>query len=147
VSKPMVNTIKGTLWQLANSVRVFIKYKDIKMALSSEIACGIPENLAIRHSGLGIVIAKKVKIGKNVTIFQGVCLGSKMKKTRVEGSSNYGYPIIEDHVKIYGGSYVIGEIIIGHHSVIGCNSVVLKDVPPYAIVAGNPARIIGEVKK
>lgn len=31
---------------------------------------------------------------------------------------------------------------VGHHSVIGANTVVTKDVPPYSVLAGNPAKII-----
>ena len=133
----MANTFKDILWQLRNSFKIFIKYKDIKMALSSEITCHIPKQLVLRHSGLGIVIAKKAKLGRHVTIYQGVCIGNK----------GGGYPTVENDVTIFGNSYIIGNITIGHHSVIGCKSVVLKDVPPYTIVAGNPAKVIGKVKK
>lgn len=37
---------------------------------------------------------------------------------------------------------VLKGVKIGSHAVIAANSVVNKDVPPYAIVAGSPARII-----
>lgn len=40
------------------------------------------------------------------------------------------------------GAIVIGSVKIGHGSVIGGGSVVVKDVPPYAVVVGNPARLI-----
>jgi len=133
----MANTIRGMLWQMANSFRILLRYRDIKMALGSEIACDMSNRPVIKHSGLGTVIAKGVKIGKGVTIFQGVTIGNRKS----------GYPIIEDRVTIYGGSYIVGGITIGKNSIIGCNSVVLKDVPPFAIVAGNPARIIGKVKQ
>jgi acetyltransferase-like isoleucine patch superfamily enzyme len=40
------------------------------------------------------------------------------------------------------GSTVIGNVSIGHGSIIGAKSVVLHDVPPFAIVVGNPAKVI-----
>lgn len=37
---------------------------------------------------------------------------------------------------------VLGNVSIGHGSVIGANSLVIKDVPPFSMVVGNPAKII-----
>ena len=42
---------------------------------------------------------------------------------------------------------ILGGITIGAYSLIGAGSVVTKDVPPYALVYGNPARIAGKVNK
>ena len=42
------------------------------------------------------------------------------------------------------GCHVLSGVTIGEHSVVAANSVVTKDVPPYTIVAGNPARIISQ---
>lgn len=57
----------------------------------------------------------------------------------------YGYPVapvIEDHVVIGAKAVILGDIRIGHYAVIGAATVVIKDVPPYAVVVGNPAKII-----
>ena len=42
------------------------------------------------------------------------------------------------------GSYatILSGVRIGHGAVVGANAVVVRDVPPYAVVAGNPARIV-----
>ncbi|WP_417821472.1 CatB-related O-acetyltransferase [Terasakiella sp.] len=53
-----------------------------------------------------------------------------------------GYNIVGCDVWIAANSIVLQGLTIGHGAVVGAGSVVTKDVPPYAIVAGNPARII-----
>lgn len=50
--------------------------------------------------------------------------------------------IIEDDVHIGENCVILSGITIGHNSVISANSVVTKNIPPYSIVAGNPARIL-----
>lgn len=50
--------------------------------------------------------------------------------------------IIEDNVWIGEFASIMKGVTIGKGSVIGCHAVVTKDVPPYSIVAGNPARIV-----
>jgi len=53
--------------------------------------------------------------------------------------------IIEDDVWIGANCAVLKGVKIGKGAIVGIGSVVLKDVPPYTIVAGNPAQIIGQV--
>ena len=53
-----------------------------------------------------------------------------------------GEVIIEDNVWIGDKVAILSGVRIGKGSVIGANSVVTKDVPPYTIVAGCPAKII-----
>jgi len=53
---------------------------------------------------------------------------------------------IGHHVWIASGATILPGKTIGDGAVIAANAVVTKDVPPKAIVAGNPARIIGERK-
>lgn len=88
----------------------------------------IDKNLFLPHP-ISIVIGEGVKIGKNVTIYQNVTLGRKNKDIPE-------YPTIEDDVIIYCNSTVIGNVTIGKGAVIGCNSVVLRDVKPGEVVSG-----------
>jgi acetyltransferase-like isoleucine patch superfamily enzyme len=50
--------------------------------------------------------------------------------------------IIGSDVWIGRSAIIIAGVNVGHGAVVGAGSVVTKDVPPYAVVAGNPARII-----
>lgn len=49
---------------------------------------------------------------------------------------------IEDDVWIGAGSVIVAGVTVGKGSVIGSNSVVTKDIPPYSIVTGVPANVI-----
>ncbi len=54
--------------------------------------------------------------------------------------------VIEDDVWV-GSHCLIGKgVTIGHHSVIGAGSVLRKSVPPYSLVAGNPARRVSKIE-
>lgn len=53
--------------------------------------------------------------------------------------------VIEDDVWIGEYSAILKGVTIGKGAVVGCRSVVTKDVPPYTVVAGNPARVVKEI--
>lgn len=53
-----------------------------------------------------------------------------------------GPVIIEDQCWLGFGCEVLSGVHIGKHSIVAARAVVTKDVPPYCIVAGNPARIV-----
>ena len=79
-----------------------------------------------------IVIHTDAIIGNNVTIRQG----------SVIGTNGRGVPVISDGVDIGAGAAIIGPITVGENAIIGANAVVTHDVPPGAVVAGNPAKVI-----
>ena len=55
--------------------------------------------------------------------------------------------VIEDDVWIGASSIVLKGVRIGAGAVIGAGSVVTRDIPPYAIAAGNPAVVVGDVRR
>ena len=94
----------------------------------------IGEGFFIDH-GMGVVIGETAEIGDNVTLYHGVTLGG------VSWRKEKRHPTIGDHVVIGAGAKVLGPITVGEHSRIGANSVVVKDVPPHAVVVGVPGRV------
>jgi len=97
--------------------------------LDSEIAPG----LCLPHP-VAIVIGTGVRVGPNATIYQSVTIGKL--------ATSEEYPVIGRDVVIYPGAIIIGAINVGDRAVIGAGSIVIKDVPADAVVAGNPARIL-----
>lgn len=85
--------------------------------------------------GMCVVINENTIIGENVIIMQFVTIGEK------NGES----PIIEDGVKIFANSAIIGGVKIGKQSIVGAGSVVTKDIPPGEIWAGNPAKFLKKI--
>ena len=64
------------------------------------------------------------------------------KKFSEHARSSVHKTIIGNDVWIARNAIVLSGVIVGDGAVVGAGSIVTKDVPPYAIVAGNPAKII-----
>lgn len=109
------------------------------MDLPWEIQVG--PGFAINH-GWGLVISPGAVIGANVTLFQGVTLGRKDVIDPVDGTRTTSYPVIEDSVSIGPNAVVLGGVCLGQGCQVGASCVVTKNVPPRAVVVGNPMRVI-----
>lgn len=130
-------------FQLILCAPIIILYKLITDLM---LGCEIPASTKIGkgfmiHHGRSIVLNKYVVIGNNVTLKQNTTLGNKESLS----GADLGSPIIEDNVIVGPNSVVIGPIVIGKNSIIGAGSVVVKNVAPYTIVAGNPAKFIKQI--
>lgn len=58
-----------------------------------------------------------------------------------------GYITVEDNVMIGANAIILYDLVIGHDALVAAGAVVTKDVPPYAVVGGNPAKVIGDTRE
>lgn len=134
-----------------SSVRMFttliVKDKPGKRDLSSSLIIGdntyIGEYNNIRAAGGSIIIGNHCLISQHVSI-----VASNHGINRNQLIVEQGWPenkkdvVIEDDVWIGANTVVLPGVTIHKGAVIGAGSIVTKDIPEYAIVAGNPAKII-----
>jgi len=115
--------------------------------------CNIGQNVVISP---GVKLGKNVKVQNNVSIYTGVIceddvfLGPSMVFTNVINprsaiirKNSYLTSIVEKGATIGANSTIVCGNRIGTYSFIGAGAVVTKDVKPYSLVVGNPARQTG----
>ena len=90
-----------------------------------------------------------ISIGNNCLISQGITIVTSnhgIKKelpvTQQPWISKIGHISIEDGVWIGANAVILPDVTIGTGAVVAAGAIVTKDVPPFAIVAGNPAKIL-----
>ncbi len=115
--------------------------------------CNIGQNVVVLP---GVKLGRNVKVQNNVSIYTGVIcdddvfLGPSMVFTNVINprsaiirKDSYLETIVEKGASIGANSTIVCGNIIGRFAFIGAGAVVTKDVKPYALVVGNPARQTG----
>jgi UDP-2-acetamido-3-amino-2,3-dideoxy-glucuronate N-acetyltransferase len=115
--------------------------------------CNIGQNVVVSP---GVKLGRNVKVQNNVSIYTGVIceddvfLGPSMVFTNIINprsavirKEQYVKTIVERGASIGANSTIICGNMIGKYSFVGAGAVVTKDVKPYALVVGNPARQTG----
>ncbi|MCK5579859.1 MAG: acyltransferase [Candidatus Omnitrophica bacterium] len=106
-------------------------------------------------SGGVIYAADSVTIGNHVNIGANTCIYDTdfhsldfQKRRQGQGVDEQAKPVvIEDDVWIGGHSIILKGVTIGRGAVVGAGSVVTKNIPPFTVWAGNPARLIRELNQ
>lgn len=115
--------------------------------------CNIGQNVVVSP---GVKLGKNVKVQNNISIYTGVSceddvfLGPSMVFTNIVNprsaiirKDQYVTTIVEKGATIGANSTIVCGNKIGRYSFIGAGAVVTRDVKPYALVVGNPARQTG----
>ena len=115
--------------------------------------CNIGQNVVVSP---GVVLGNNVKIQNNVSVYTGVIceddvfLGPSMvftnvvnPRSSVNRRGQYVETLVKKGVTIGANATIVCGYPIGEYAFIGAGAVVTKEVAPYALVIGNPAKQVG----
>lgn len=118
--------------------------------------CSLGQNVNISNH---VKIGNNVKIQNNVSVYEGVeledgvfcgpsCVFTNDLTPRAEfpkGPAGYKKTLVKHGASIGANATIVCGHTIGEYAMVAAGAVVTKDVPAYALVAGVPARVIGNV--
>ena len=115
--------------------------------------CNLGQNVVVSP---GVVLGRNVKVQNNVSIYTGVIceddvfLGPSMvftniinPRSAVVRRDQYVRTLVKRGATIGANATIVCGIVIGEYAFVGAGAVVTKDIKPYALVVGNPARQTG----
>lgn len=119
--------------------------------------CNIGQNVVISPE---VVLGNNVKVQNNVSIYTGVIceddvfLGPSMvftnvinPRSHVNRRDQYAKTIVKKGASIGANATIVCGNDIGEYAFIGAGAVVTKEVPPFALLVGNPAKQIGWISE
>lgn len=115
--------------------------------------CSFGQNCSV---GTGVVIGNNVKVQNNVSIYEGVILeddvfcGPSMvftnvinPRSHVPRKDQYKETLIKRGASIGANATIVCGATVGRYAFLGAGTVITRNIPDYALVYGNPARIKG----
>ncbi|MCU7521139.1 MAG: N-acetyltransferase [Ignavibacteria bacterium] len=121
--------------------------------------CVFGQNVNVANN---VTIGNFCKIQNNVSIYEGVTLedyvfcGPSMVFTNIldpkckypqVGAEYYVHTLVKEGASIGANATIVCGHTIGKHALIGAGAVVTKDVPNYALIIGNPGKVVGWVSE
>ena len=119
--------------------------------------CKLGQNVVISPE---VILGNNVKVQNNVSIYTGVVceddvfLGPSMvftniinPRSAIKRKNQYAKTLVKRGASIGANATIVCGNTIGEFAFIGAGAVVLKDIPPYALVVGNPSRQIGWISE
>lgn len=116
-------------------------------------SCNIGQNVVISPK---VIIGNNVRIQNNVSVYEGVIveddafLGPSAvftnvinPRSQVSRKSEYKTTLVRKGATIGANATIVCGVELGEYAFIGAGAVVTKNIPPFALVVGNPARQIG----
>lgn len=116
--------------------------------------CTLGQNVFV---GRKAIIGDRVKIQNNVSVYEGLIIDSDVFIGPSVVFTNVKYPRafepadafqatwVKHGATIGANATILPGIVIGEYAMIGAGAVVTRNVPPYALMVGNPARQVGWV--
>jgi putative colanic acid biosynthesis acetyltransferase WcaB len=101
------------------------------------VSVSIGPRLRLYHPH-GIVLSPHCALGSDCHLRQGVTVGNRTDRM----GNELGVARLGDDVELGAGCVVIGDVEVGDHARVGALTIVLKSVPAWGIVVGNPGRVI-----
>ena len=99
-----------------------------------------------RHSFIceGVTLEEEVFIGHNVTFINDLYPLSSDGEGRLQTESDWKCvpTLVKKGASIGSSATLLCGITVGEYAIVGAGSVVTKDVPPYGVVVGNPAKVL-----
>ena len=143
---------------IGNKTKIW-HFSHVQSGVSIGKGCSLGQNVNI---GNNVKIGSYVKIQNNVSVYEGVELedyvfcGPSMVFTNVKlprsefpqrGSVHYSKTLVKKSASIGANATIVCGVTIGEYAMVGSGAVVTKNVPPFSLVVGNPAKVVSKIDK
>lgn len=156
IIKPFLNSANEKYISIGENVNigsfcritVSTEFRGIRCKSNNKVRIKIGDNVDIGNNTF-ISANNNIEVGNHVIMAPNVFITDHEHGFLDVNKNLHAQPLTEGGFVKIGGNVFLGvkstilkNVIIGEHSVVAANSVVTKNIPPFCIAAGNPARII-----
>ena len=141
-----METVRGCLMNLSN-IHFTSKIGDgVIVAKGAYVGpnCYLEGGISVESGAIlkgGITLVGDIRVGRDSIIESGVCIAAPLPSRILEST----VVTVGHNVHVGAGSVLLSGVTIGHHAWIEPGTVIMRNIPSYAIVGGNPAAISGYI--